>query len=36
MHVGMALVIQNPDDLRADREGDDAEVALGLKAESLG
>ncbi|MDG2023428.1 MAG: LLM class flavin-dependent oxidoreductase [Actinomycetota bacterium] len=36
MHVGMALVFQNPDDLRDDREVYDAELALGLKAESLG
>ncbi|MEC9059917.1 MAG: LLM class flavin-dependent oxidoreductase, partial [Actinomycetota bacterium] len=36
MHVGMALVFQNPDDLRDDREVYNAELALGLKAESLG
>ena len=36
MHVGMALVFQNPDDLRDDREVYEAELALGLKAESLG
>ena len=36
MHVGMALVFQNPDDLRDDSEVYEAELALGLKAESLG
>ncbi len=36
MHVGMALIFQNPGDLRDDREVYDAELALGLQAEPLG
>ena len=36
MHVGMALVFQNPDDTRDDREVYDAELGLGLRAERLG
>ena len=36
MHVGMALIFQNPGDLRDDREVYDAELALGLKAEPSG
>ncbi|MDH3683675.1 MAG: LLM class flavin-dependent oxidoreductase [Acidimicrobiia bacterium] len=36
MHVGMALVLQNPEDTRDDREVYEAELGLGLRAESLG
>jgi len=36
MHVGMALVFQNPDDKRDDREIYEAELGFGLRAEALG